>query len=147
LPACLPAHPPATHLAFLPLLPCKLAPTLLFTLVLFPSGYKLADGNHTSIVLCEKGTVSYYPDNGAAGPDPTARIPGDELTCSACASLDPALWAHTFAPRKGMTQCIPCPGGTKPVPLTTSPVTDRCIPCGNGEYRDAYTVRCVCAWV
>ncbi|KAL4452637.1 hypothetical protein ABPG75_008299 [Micractinium tetrahymenae] len=101
--------------------------------------YKLADGGHDTITLCEKGTVSFYDNQGN-------RVPaGQELSCIRCADLDPALggtqWAHTFAPRKGMTQCVPCPGGT--VPTQTGP-TDKCVACPNGMYRDAYTVSATC---
>ena len=105
-------------------------------------GYLLKDGTHTTIELCPAGTVSFWTaDPLAVGSE---RIPkGDELNCIACSALDTALttteWAHTFAPRKGMTQCVPCPGGT--IPKNTAGRTASCAACPNGTYRDAYTIR------
>ena len=87
------------------------------------AGYRLkqtaaiADGRAQSeIELCPKGQVSFYDTN-------SVRIPkGVPTACAACTELDTQLgftgtakkWAHTYAPRKGMTQCIPCPGSTVP---------------------------------
>ena len=98
-------------------------------------------------MLCPKGQVSFYAD-GLQGPSANGdRIPQDELSCIACADLDAELglvgpdrtWAHTYAPRAGMSECTPCPGGT--VPVTDSGGTSSCAPCPNGRYRDPYSIR------
>ena len=106
------------------------------------TGYYLKDTTHTTIELCPVGTVSFYTTSGT--PSAEDRVPANsETSCIACGNLDGALdvtfWAHTYAPRKGMTQCVPCPGGT--VPKTENGATSKCGACPNGHYRDAYTVR------
>ena len=106
-------------------------------------------GDKTAIDLCPKGQVSFYDTN-------SVRIPkGVSTACAACTELDTQLgftgtakkWAHTYAPRKGMTQCIPCPGGT--IPSNTGSgatyATFSCKACGNGLFRDAYTKSASCA--
>jgi hypothetical protein len=108
-----------------------------------PAGYKLKDGTHVHIELCAPGTVSFYTGD----PLTSDRVPAnDELNCIACSDLDDALsttkWAHTFAPRKGMTQCIPCPGGT--IPKDANDATSACAACPNGSYRDANTISASC---
>ncbi|PSC74950.1 von Willebrand factor type EGF andpentraxin domain-containing 1 Flags: Precursor [Micractinium conductrix] len=118
-----------------------------------PAGYRLkqtaaiADGRAQSeIELCPKGQVSFYDTN-------SVRIPkGVPTACAACTELDTQLgftgtakkWAHTYAPRKGMTQCIPCPGGTVPSYDAVLLATYSCKACPNGMFRDAYTVNDSC---
>ena len=103
---------------------------------------------HDQIELCPPGQVSFY-DDGNQGTG--SRVPfGKQNECAACASLDANLggndWAHTFAPRKGMTHCIPCPGGT--IPSNTGAgaafATVSCKACPNGQFRDAYTKSASC---
>lgn len=116
-----------------------------------PAGYKLkTEGDHTEIDLCPKGQVSFYSSRNQ---DDGVRVPfNKEAECQACADLDAELgeenWAHTFAPRKGMTQCVPCPAGTIPntVGAVDSPTrnTASCKACPNGTYRDAYLVSATC---
>jgi hypothetical protein len=110
------------------------------------TGYKLKVKDvHVEIELCPKGTVSFY-ENGNQGTG--LRVPfSKQNACIACADLDVELgiedtpaWAHTFAARKGMTQCVPCPGGT--IPFTVGGATYQCKACPNGTYRDAYLKRC-----
>ncbi|KAL4420791.1 hypothetical protein ABPG75_010447 [Micractinium tetrahymenae] len=108
-------------------------------------GYRLKqDGTHTSIELCPSGQVAFHD---AAG----KRVPyGQETECVACSRLDAELglsggglqWAHTYAPRKGMSQCIPCPSGT--IPLNIGQSTPGCAPCPNGRYRSANRVSSTC---
>ncbi|PSC75222.1 serine threonine [Micractinium conductrix] len=115
-----------------------------------PAGYRLLNaGDKTAIDLCPKGQVSFYT---SANQDNGDRVPaGKPEACIACAALADELltneWAHTFAPRKGMTQCIPCPGGT--IPSNTGSgatyATFSCKACGNGLFRDAYTKSASCA--
>jgi len=107
------------------------------------AGYRLKATNTTTdnlpnseIELCPRGQVSFYEGG--------ARFPPSAATCIACADLDPTRFAHTFAPRRGMSTCTPCPAGT--VPKTSNSVEGRltfaCEACPNGRFRDAYTVRC-----
>ena len=117
------------------------------------AGYKLkVEGEHIEIDLCPKGTVSFY-DGDPSNQDKGIRVPyNNDAACIACGNLDDELalvepkWAHTFAPRKGMTQCVPCPGGAIPNTVGTgaSAVTASCKACPNGTYRDAYYVSATC---
>lgn len=116
-----------------------------------PAGYRLkpesvVDGvlARSEIDLCPKGTVSFYDPQFVGG----VRIPpADSENCAACSALDdlvnnldPATykWVDTYAPRKGMTQCIQCPAGTIPKTSTVNgiQVTDSCVACPNGQFRD-----------
>ena len=116
-----------------------------------PPGYKLKTaGDHTEIDLCPKGQVSFYSSRNQ---DEGVRVPyNKEAECMACADLDEELgeenWAHTFAPRKGMTQCVPCPAGTIPntvgAPGSAARNTASCKACPNGSYRDANLVSATC---
>ncbi|PSC69766.1 pro convertase subtilisin kexin type 5-like [Micractinium conductrix] len=104
-----------------------------------PSGYKLKDDSHSKITPCEAGRVAFW-ENGD-------RVPADGLACAACSSLDGLAggkrFAHTYAPRKGMTTCLPCPSGT--VPLNdVSGATTKCAPCGAGTYRTAVDISATC---
>jgi len=109
------------------------------------AGYKLKDASHVEVDLCPVGTVSFYSSTGD-------RIPLDNpQNCMACSALDGELglvapnlkWGHTYAPRAGMTACIPCPGGT--IPQTTNGVTDTCVACPNGQYRDVTSASPSCS--
>ncbi|PSC70770.1 histidine-tRNA cytoplasmic isoform B [Micractinium conductrix] len=116
-----------------------------------PAGYKLLDATHTKIDLCPKGQVSFW---SAAPLDPTSvrypsGRPGDELSCASCAELDSLMpggsdpqWAHTYAPRKGMGQCVACPAGMKP--LTVGATTTECVACADGWYRGATQITADC---
>ena len=130
--------------------PVSLLPRLPSLALSTPAGYRLLNaGDKTAIDLCPKGQVSFYT---SANQDNGDRVPaGKPEACIACAALADELltneWAHTFAPRKGMTQCIPCPGGT--IPSNTGSgatyATFSCKACGNGLFRDAYTKSASCA--
>ncbi|PSC75144.1 serine threonine [Micractinium conductrix] len=115
-----------------------------------PAGYKLVSAeDKTAIEPCPKGQVSFYT---SANQDNGDRVPsGKPAACMACSALAQELttseWTHTFAPRKGMTQCIPCPGGTIPANTGSGATlaTASCKACPNGQFRDAYTKSASCA--
>ncbi|PSC75061.1 peptidyl-prolyl cis-trans cyclophilin-type [Micractinium conductrix] len=127
-----------------------------------PAGYRAKPASATVLArsevdLCPKGQVSFY-GLVVGGSADAVRIPVDlDEQCMSCSELDGALgltgganppkWAHTFAPRKGMTQCIPCPGGTIPkadTDVNGNNIRAVCAACPNGQYRDAYIISATC---
>lgn len=91
-------------------------------------------GAHT-IGVCTKGSVSYW------NADFSSRTPTNGDTCIKCD--DASLTAkNTYAPRDGMTACLPCKGGTKPA-ASGSTGPDSCVACDAGDYRSFYTNKCV----
>ena len=104
-----------------------------------PSGYKEKSGvdARTEIDLCGKGTVSFRTGE--------TRTPGggadDEKTCQSCTLFE----ANTYAPRAGMAACTPCKGGFVPATSGGAAGPDSCTACGNGVFRNAFTVNATCA--
>lgn len=109
-----------------------------------PAGYRLGDDSHVHIELCPPGQVSFLDSQGR-------RVPyHNPKACVSCAGLDTELgltggarqWAHTYAPRKGMSQCVACPAGQ--VPLSYGDLTPACQACPNGTFRREATVSATC---
>lgn len=98
-----------------------------------PSGYKLTDTTRTAIALCAKGTVSFYTSG--------VRTPTSETACESCATVK----ANSYAPRAGMAACTPCKGGFVPATSVGAAGPDTCAACGNGLFRNAFTVSATCA--
>lgn len=63
------------------------------------------------------------------------------MSCGDTTTFAGAL--NTYAPRVGMTACLPCKGGTRPVDSDGSSETavagpDTCVACLAGEYRSFF---------
>jgi hypothetical protein len=90
----------------------------------------------TQIELCPKGNVSFWT---GATRTPSG-MADDEKECKSCALIK----ANTVAPRAGMSACTPCKGGFVPA-NSTAAGPDSCVACGNGLFRNAFTVSATCA--
>ena len=104
-----------------------------------PAGYKEKSGvpARTEIDLCGKGSVSFWTGETRT----PSGVDDDEKTCKSCADIK----ANSYAPRAGMAACTPCKGGFVPANSGGSAGPDSCVACGNGLFRNAFTVSATCA--
>ena len=103
-----------------------------------PAGYKEKSGvtARTQIELCPKGSVSFWTGENRT----PSGVADDEKECQSCALVR----ANSYAPRAGMAACTPCKGGFVPA-NSTAAGPDSCVACGNGLFRNAFTVSASCA--
>ena len=104
-----------------------------------PAGYKEKSGvpARTQIELCGKGSVSFWTGDTRT----PSGVDDDEKTCKSCADIK----ANSYAPRAGMAACTPCKGGFVPSTSGGAAGPDSCVACGNGLFRNAFTVSNTCA--